>query len=139
MFSLLYVSRSLIAPNRLQNEIDSIVRAAILRNDAAEVTGAMLFTGARFAQVLEGPEAAVIEIMGSIERDRRHKTIITLAQGPIARRRFADWSMAYSGSSIFAATTVRRALEDAKLGGPNLIRLLQELARETPPESRMEA
>ena len=133
MYSLIYVSRSQLLPGEAGKEIESIVKVSATRNAAAGVTGALLYTGKRFAQWLEGEELAVLDIMASIARDPRHCEIVTIDQGPAAARRFSSWSLAYLGHSTFADATVARALaEHGQADGyalRNLIRLLQELAR----------
>jgi hypothetical protein len=134
LFALLYVSRSQLQPDREQEELDGIVRASIARNAAAEVTGALLFTGAHFAQWLEGTEAAVQAIMASIARDPRHSDVTVLQQGPAERRRFDAWSLAYSGRSTFAEVTASRALQNRDAYSVrNLTRLLLELAHPPAP------
>jgi hypothetical protein len=133
VYSLLYISRAELAGSTVEAEIEAIVRVSTARNAAAEVTGALLYTGERFAQLLEGSEDAVREIMARIARDPRHSELTIIEQGPAERRRSARWSMAYGGRSTFAASTVERALADRDAPDGyamrNLIRLLQELAR----------
>ena len=132
MYSLLYISRAGLVAGATDAEIEAIVRVSTVRNAAAEVTGALLFTGDRFAQMLEGDETAVLQIMASIAADPRHRDVTVIEQGPIDRRRFARWSMVRSGQSTFAAATVARALADRRAPDGyavrNLIRLLQGLA-----------
>jgi hypothetical protein len=136
LFALLYVSRSQLQPDREREELDGIVRASMARNAAAEVTGALLFTGAYFAQWLEGTEAAVQAIMASIARDPRHSAVTVLQQGPAERRRFDAWSLAYRGRSTFAEVTASRALQDRDAYSVrNLTRLLLELAHPPAPPS----
>ena len=120
------------------SEIQSIMAVSNARNAAASVTGALLYTGARFAQWLEGDEAAVRDIMASIERDARHRDLVILEQCPAVARRFSEWSLVYLGHSTFASATVRRALaeRDAADGFArhSLVKLLQELARSSPAQ-----
>lgn len=133
MYSLVYVSRSLLPAVQAAAEVGRIVDVSTARNAAEGVTGALLYTGTRFAQLLEGEEAAVLRIMASIARDDRHCDVVTLHQGPADGRRFSDWSLVYVGHSTFASGIVERALaeQDAADGFAlrSLIRLLQELAR----------
>lgn len=133
MFSLLYVSRALLREESARSELDAIIRVSVARNQAASVTGALLYTGERFAQILEGPEKEVRLVVASIERDSRHTDFTIVEQGAIERRRFARWAMADLGLSTFAASIVARALsEGSREGGRatrNLTRLLQELAQ----------
>jgi len=88
---LFYISRSLARPD----ELDELLRLARQLNERRGVTGVLLFTGGHFAQLLEGPAAALAVTMAAIRRDRRHEAIHELLAGPIAQRRCGDWSMAF--------------------------------------------
>jgi hypothetical protein len=57
--SLLYISHSLLDPASADADMLALVRTAIERNRTLEVTGALIFTGTRFAQIIEGPAAAI--------------------------------------------------------------------------------
>lgn len=100
-FSLLYVSSSLLSAADEAREIDSIVSVARARNASLDVTGALVFARAHFAQVLEGERAAVEELMVSIRRDPRHERVNVVDVAAIPERRFAEWSMAYAGPSTY--------------------------------------
>lgn len=113
LLSLLYVSRSMLPPERAAAEVDRIVAGSRARNPGLSITGALLFTGEHFAQVLEGPGLAVDRLMSIVGRDPRHAEILIVAREPIARRRFGQWSMAYSGPSQFVARHVTRLLGGA--------------------------
>lgn len=97
-YSLLYVSKSLLAQPEAETEVANIVTQSIARNATLDVTGALISTGVYFAQLLEGPRDAVEQLMLSINEDPRHMRvkIIRTAEEP---RRFAGWSMAYSGNA----------------------------------------
>jgi len=101
LVSLLYVSRSLIQEGDAEAQLGDIVSVALARNQSLQVTGALLFTGAYFAQALEGPRRAVTELMDKIERDPRHRDVSTVSLGPLRTRLFPDWAMAYSGPSPY--------------------------------------
>jgi len=88
---LFYISRSLARPD----ELDGLLRLARELNERRDVTGVLLYTGGHFAQLLEGPAAALAETMAAIRRDRRHEAIHELLAEPIAQRRCGDWSMAF--------------------------------------------
>jgi len=104
--SLLYVSTSLLTPANAARENDDIVRVAIERNARLDVTGALVHTGANFAQVLEGERAAIDELMTSIMRDPRHRDVRIVAISPIELRRFPGWRMAYAGPSVYVENHV---------------------------------
>jgi hypothetical protein len=66
------------------------------RNADRNVTGLLLYDGKRFIQALEGEEQAVRAAMSRIEADPRHYAIEYIADQPIDRRRFIDWTMELS-------------------------------------------
>lgn len=57
--SWLYVSSNCLSTAEADKEIGFIVAASRARNYDLEVTGALLFTGTRFVQFLEGPDAGI--------------------------------------------------------------------------------
>ena len=110
--SLLYISESRIAPSDCEDEVKQIVAIARGVNPRIAVTGALIFTGTNFAEVLEGPIDSIATLFASIARDQRHSQISVIARHPVAERRFTDWSMAYSGPSLFISRHVNRLLRD---------------------------
>ena len=110
LVSFLYLSRSTILPCNAARYVDDIVATSRRRNPQLGLTGALLFTGEHFAQVLEGSAASVDRLMSQLTVDRRHDAIMTVAREPIATRRFGGWSMAYAGPSQFVARHVTRLL-----------------------------
>jgi hypothetical protein len=133
LFSLIYISRSRLDPAAADEAIDAIVATSIAHNEQADITGALIYSGSHFAQVLEGGEPAVRELMARIERDPRHEHVTTIDSRTVSARRFGDWRMAYSGTATFmqkhieallpfeAAASRRDAIEQ-------LYRLMRELA-----------
>ncbi|CAN5134840.1 hypothetical protein BH09PSE2_BH09PSE2_09450 [soil metagenome] len=95
--TLVYVSRNAIEESGgdLKVELDRILTAARRNNPGIGVTGALIFSENCFAQVLEGPTAAVEAIFRSIETDPRHCDVLVLKREPIALRPFPNWSMAF--------------------------------------------
>lgn len=108
ILSLLYLSHS-TGP---LGAIDGIIATSRARNPSLGLTGALLFTGDYFAQVLEGTAESIDTLMAKVRKDRRHEEIIVIAREPIVTRRFGSWSMAYSGPSQFVARHVTRLLND---------------------------
>jgi hypothetical protein len=123
----LYASRSTIEPAWAARSVDLLAIQSASRNADLGLTGALLFTGQCFVQALEGPPAALDAMRTEISRDRRHTGVVTLAEGPLAHRRFGDWSLAYSGNSIYLAEQVHRAIARDD-GAPALMGLLQAFA-----------
>jgi len=129
--SLLYVSDSLLDRCGEEQALDGIIATALARNATLSVTGALLFTRKHFAQVLEGPACAVDELMASIRKDDRHHEIDVLEVVEIEKRRFAEWSMAYSGSSNYIDQFIRprdstSCGRDRSALAIRLLRLMQE-------------
>lgn len=74
-------------------ELGRLLRQSRAHNYQAGVTGMLLYDGACFLQVLEGPGPAVICTFGRIRLDCRHTDVQVLANGPVTRRQFSNWSM----------------------------------------------
>ena len=97
MLSLLYVSRFVIGGCEADVAVDQIVATARRVNPDRNLTGALIFAGSNFAQILEGPRDAVEAMMALIQSDQRHDNVLIVDRAAIAQRRFPDWSMAYFG------------------------------------------
>ncbi len=93
MFQLVYVS-SAIVPFTSDELLDLLVKSRD-NNARSGLTGMLLYKDGNFMQALEGEEQAVRAVHAKIERDRRHKGLITLLQEPISERRFPEWSMGF--------------------------------------------
>jgi len=75
------------------------------------ITGILTLHRGRFAQVLEGPETALRGLMARIMADLRHHTVKIISDGPIGKRRYADWSMAYRDPKSFVTDQLDEMLE----------------------------
>lgn len=64
-------------------------------NERRHVTGALVYGDGQFMQVMEGEEAVIKDLYARVLTDPRHRDVRTLAEGPIAGRSFAQWSMAF--------------------------------------------
>jgi len=71
-----------------------LVGEAQVLNRRSDITGLLAFTGTYFAQVVEGPTAAVEALMDRLTRDSRHSGLRVLRRGNAPRREFPAWSMA---------------------------------------------
>ena len=104
----------------------------LIRNAGLLVTGALVATENRFAQVLEGPNANVDTLMVSILRDPRHTAINVIRDTPIRRRTFPKWSLAYVGPSTYVQGLIQPMLAEpfTTAQTDKLVRLMREFARE---------
>jgi len=147
-YRLLYCSRNVIAASSvggydarghavdMEHILRCILAVARRRNQADNITGALLFTASGFAQVLEGQRDAVERTFERIGADPRHADITVLAFTPIERRSFPDWSMGFSGQMKPAiADPLAHLLSDATFSGErattggDLLRLLEKVVR----------
>ena len=122
-----YISTSRLVASETQKQVRNVVDISIARNRSLYVTGALLFTGQRFVQYLEGAPAAIAELQLSILRDPRHEDVQTIASGSCDHRRFLTWSLAYAGPSRFVAAKVEDALNGALAGGNGRVEALAEM------------
>ena len=78
-FQLLYISR--LARDCNFSVVKEIVEVARRSNPGLGITGALLFDGERFCQLLEGSEPDVRTLMSRIEVDPRHAHVKVLYAG----------------------------------------------------------
>jgi hypothetical protein len=71
------------------------------RNKRLGITGHLLYTEEIFVQCIEGHKDSLDALWESLQRDERHHQIELLSRGPVADRRFKDWTMAFSSYSHF--------------------------------------
>ena len=127
---VLYCSRNLVPgnPGTVADHIRGILAVSRRNNARDGITGALLFSQGCFAQVLEGPLAAVESAFERIQCDERHGDVTVLQSGPILARDFADWSMAFAGpdaASPFAAARMADAFAGPSGQGDKLLGLLK--------------
>ena len=94
LFSLVYVSTATEPFD--EKALQELLRRSRAANDAAGLTGLLLYRDGRFIQFLEGEEPAVRQLVGRIAADRRHGRIRTLLEDDIDRRQFAEWTMGFA-------------------------------------------
>lgn len=108
---LLYVSKSMLPAATADEAVRQISAASVLANSRTGLTGALVFTGNHFAQILEGDSAEINKLMAVIQQDGRHTELRIVDRKDIAQRRFSDWNMAYMGPSKFVSRHVLQLLE----------------------------
>lgn len=142
MQRLLYVSESHISQSDAATTVLAIVKHAEIKNDQIGVTGALIFTGQHFAQVLEGPADAISLLMDNIFNDARHSNILIACKAPIISRLFPDWTMAYHGSNPYVSRQVTTLLETTSRSGltlaaGRLIELASEFSKRQVPSQQL--
>ena len=130
--SWLYVSISRLTPEDAMNEVEKIVAVSRPRNRELDVTGALLFTGERFAQLIEGPPDGVAALQQSIFRDARHCDVTTIHSHDVDAREFMGWSLAYAGPSRLVSKVVTEGIaesaRDPRQGSQILMDLLHKFS-----------
>lgn len=95
-FQLLYISR--LVPAGDFRVVRKIVEVARRMNPARGISGALLFDGERFCQLLEGSEISVRGLMGRIEIDPRHANVRVLQAGAFGDGLMSPrWASGYCG------------------------------------------
>lgn len=110
-----YISRSAIVGDHhiVENEITRILQVAQSNNRAKNITGALLYSGGYFCQVIEGTQEDVETLFESIQMDARHMAVTVLNYEPIASRQFGDWQMALAGIEEALRFHVEGLVDDA--------------------------
>lgn len=105
LYRLVYLSEHALGedPEVFQEEVQAILTVARALNELNHLTGALLFNGRQFAQVLEGPRSQIEQTFERIQCDTRHHALVILSFEPIEKRCFAQWAMAYHPRETDAA------------------------------------
>lgn len=90
---IFYVSKA--KPQITEEEIESILSTAKNFNKTKNISGALLFRGGMFLQLLEGDRTEVEALYAKIEKDPRHTHVIKFFGLTGSKRLFSEWSMAY--------------------------------------------
>jgi hypothetical protein len=94
LLEVLYVS--ILEGDPASGVVAEIAKAARIANLQMEITGLLVFDGLRFCQQLEGKPSQVEALMERITRDMRHRQVKILHHGPLAQRRFRNFSLGYA-------------------------------------------
>jgi hypothetical protein len=133
---LVYYSRNRLTDGALNAwMVRDILRVSQANNARVGVTGALMFNAGCFAQVLEGPRAAVEETFERIQQDERHGDVSLLDFSEAAERAFPGWSMGFVGASgenqtRFAAIAGESGFDPRRFTGERLFEALHRLAIE---------
>ena len=134
LYTIVYCSHNRIgnSPEQVKAELDQILAASRRNNAPAGVTGALLYNNGCFAQILEGPLAAVERIFERIQQDPRHSDVAVIQSGFAEERQFPDWSMAFIGSAQPEALPAATAALDAVFAnaadaGEQMLNVLRDL------------
>jgi hypothetical protein len=91
---ILYVSRIGVPAGERETAKTAILDSARRFNAEHGVTGCLALRGDFFVQVVEGPAAAVDEVMARIRTDPRHDDVEVRLSREVGTRTFPHWRMA---------------------------------------------
>lgn len=77
------------------DDVAAILIHARANNRLNGLTGALIYHGGRFAQILEGPADKVRERFASIAADPRHRGVQMMRETTIHERQFPQWTMGF--------------------------------------------
>lgn len=121
VFQLRYISTQ--TSGDVAADVPGILAKSRERNRAAGVTGLLVYNGARFLQILEGPEASVRQTFDRIAADPRHYGIAILGTTTSDARAFRNWAMAYEAlaAGAWQNGTLADMVMDLVSGAPDRI------------------
>lgn len=91
MKRVMYLSK---ARHRMTHgELSDLLLGARKRNDEHGITGILVYHAGNFAQVLEGPDAKIEQLLENIAADPRHDEYHVIFESPTEDRYFEGWSM----------------------------------------------
>ena len=76
-------------------EIGEILVTARSNNQRDGLTGALLYHGGRFIQIIEGPDELLLARYARIDADPRHRVTQVVRQQAIGERQFPAWTMGF--------------------------------------------
>ncbi|KAL1503430.1 hypothetical protein AB1Y20_011918 [Prymnesium parvum] len=95
LFSVKYSSMLVAPPDEAEAVIAAIMEKSLANNSRREISGMLSFCRENGAvvQLLEGPKAAVVDLLHTIAADERHRGCRLLAARRLRRRVFANFGM----------------------------------------------
>ena len=134
LYHLAYISKNTIPGGRseVEAQIRQILEVAHTNNPSKNITGALLYSGGYFCQVIEGPEEALEELFDSIQMDDRHGEVTVLHFEPIEERGFDEWAMAFAGveeTMRFDIQSIKGSKDELAMAeqGRNMVTVLEKL------------
>jgi hypothetical protein len=122
VLSIAYVS---VATSPMSDDdIAQILTRSRANNARDGITGALLYHGGRFIQIVEGDDEVVLSRFATIATDPRHRNVQKMREKTIGLRQFPQWTMGFreanddsvkqlDGFEDFFARTGRARLEHA--------------------------
>ena len=122
---LIYRSVSTRPTDRLAN-LAALLGEAERNNARTGLTGALAVHGDQFLQVIEGDPGVLDVLLRRLERDSRHRDLVTLDRRRIAERRFEGWSMASARITPELAPELEALMAERSPSPDRLVELMKE-------------
>lgn len=94
VYQIIYTSKTEVELS--DATLEAILVQAQKNNSAQGLTGILLYESKEFLQVLEGDKDKVTAALDRITSDSRHKNVLLMYDGFVARRAFAKWEMGFA-------------------------------------------
>lgn len=92
-YRVLYISDAVNASGDSLPAIAQILGVSDRNNRRDHITGLLVAHRGRFAQVVEGPQVQVENLLRRLLSDPRHRNLQIVFSGHVAESRFSHWSM----------------------------------------------
>lgn len=132
---LIYVSEPYLDPSRgsAVAQLRSIMSSSRRRNEAAKITGALIFDEGWFLQILEGDRQTVWQTFSRIAEDDRHAGCLLIEMVEISKRLFGNWWMGLATrngvtEAAFAPHLVNGSLRADRMSAADILKLACSLS-----------
>jgi hypothetical protein len=88
---LVYVSNR--NTNCTTGEIEKILASCKQNNPPLNITGVLLYSEAKFIQLVEGEAKVIMSLYDKIKSDPRHSNAMMISYNPIKEKSFPSWHM----------------------------------------------
>ena len=79
--------------NCTEAEIEKILASCKKNNPPLNITGVLLYSDAKFIQMVEGDSKVILGLYDKIKADKRHSNCMMISYGAIAEKSFPSWHM----------------------------------------------
>ena len=115
-------------------QIASILSASRRNNEAANITGALVYDEHWFVQVLEGDRRAIWQTFARINEDERHAGCLLTEMADVDRRMFGNWWMGLAtrdavNAPAFLPYMSKGVLRADAMSGRDVLALMSALAK----------
>ena len=133
---LIYISEPQLDPAQGTTiaQLGSIMAASRRNNQAAGITGALVYDEAWFLQVLEGERRSIWKTFMRIAEDERHDGCLLVEMVDVHERLFGNWWMGLATRDAVTAPAFlpfldKGVLRAENMGAPDILALMMSLTK----------